>query len=53
MLFIDCSGSALADPMDKLLGGPREGALMMHIGTNDKVREGWSVLKNNFMEVLY
>lgn len=42
----------IADRVDRLLGGAGENpAVMVHIGTNDKVRGRWSVLKNDFRDL--
>ncbi|XP_056375946.1 uncharacterized protein LOC130273348 [Hyla sarda] len=42
----------IADRVDRLLGGAGEDpAVMVHIGTNDKVRGRWSVLKNDFRDL--
>ena len=38
--------------VDRLLGGAGEDpAVMVHVGTNDKVRGKWSVLKNDFRDL--
>ena len=42
----------IADRVDRLLGGAGEDpAVMVHIGTNDKVRGRWRVLKNDFRDL--
>lgn len=42
----------ITDLVDRLLGGAGEDpAVMVHVGTNDKVRGRWSVLKNDFRDL--
>ena len=42
----------ITDLVDRLLGGAGEDpAVMVHVGTNDKFRGRWSVLKNDFRDL--
>ena len=42
----------IMDLVDRLLGGAGEDpAVVVHVGTNDKVRGRWSVLKNDFRDL--